>query len=45
MNTVYDSESFAVVHILANAVDAADVDEDAPPQLPRHGFELSLIHI
>jgi hypothetical protein len=40
MNTVYDSESFAVVHILANAVDAADVKEDAPPQLPRHGFEI-----
>jgi hypothetical protein len=40
MNTVYDSESFAVVHILANAVDDADIQEDLPPQLPRHGFEI-----
>ena len=40
MNTVYDSESFAVVHILANAVDDADIQEDAAPQLPRHGFEI-----
>lgn len=40
MNTVYDSESFAVVHILANAVDATDLQEDSPPQLPRHGFEI-----
>ena len=40
MNTVYDSESFAVVHILANAVNDADFQEDATPQLPRHGFEI-----
>jgi hypothetical protein len=40
MHTVYDSESFAVVHILANAVDAADVNDNSPPQLPRHGFEI-----
>jgi hypothetical protein len=40
MNTVYDSESFAVVHILANAVDDADINENTPPQLPRHGFEI-----
>lgn len=40
MHTVYDSESFVVVHILANAVDPADVNDDSPPQLPRHGFEI-----
>jgi hypothetical protein len=40
MNTLYDSESFAVVHILANAVDASDVGDGATPQLPRHGFEI-----
>ena len=40
MNMLYDSESFAVVHIHANAPmsgDAATADE---PVMPRHGFEI-----
>ena len=40
MNMLYDSESFAVVHILANAPEA--VAEEAEPEhyMPRHGFEI-----
>lgn len=40
MNTLYDSDSFAVVHILANAPAVEDEGRPAPPQLPRHGFEI-----
>jgi len=40
MNMLYDSETFAVVHILANAPLAGEVDAQAGPQLPRHGFEI-----
>jgi len=35
MNTLYDSESFAVVHLLPDAPEGADV-----PMLARHGFEI-----
>ncbi len=36
MQMLYDSESFVVVHVLAN-----DVEEGQPaPALPRHGFEI-----
>jgi len=51
MNTLYDSETYTVTHMLANAVameDArqADADADAAqkakpvPMLARHGFEI-----
>jgi Protein of unknown function (DUF3567) len=42
MHMLYDSDSFAVVHIYANAPDQKDGAEAAPtgPQLPRHGFEI-----
>lgn len=42
MNMLYDSDSFAVVHIHANAPDeAADKTAKAEaPQMPRHGFEI-----
>lgn len=41
MNMLYDSDSFAVVHILANAVhEHTPQTESAGPQLPRHGFEI-----
>ena len=43
MHTLYDSDTFAVVHILANAPIEADKGQQqppAPPQLPRHGFEI-----
>ena len=42
MHMLYDSDSFAVVHIYANAPDQKDGVEAAPagPQLPRHGFEI-----
>lgn len=40
MHMLYDSDAFAVVHILANA--PADGDNVVPdgPQIPRHGFEI-----
>ncbi|MCX7691883.1 MULTISPECIES: DUF3567 domain-containing protein [Burkholderiales] len=42
MHMLYNSDSFAVVHILANAQEVASAAEgDAPrPVLPRHGFEI-----
>lgn len=47
MHMLYDSDTFAVVHILANApLDAPAQDNDGPwadddgPQMPRHGFEI-----
>ena len=40
MHMLYDSESFAVVHILANASDAPPTPEGDLPQMPRHGFEI-----
>jgi len=41
MHMLYDSEAFAVVHILANAPLEGDaVHPDQGPQMPRHGFEI-----
>jgi len=48
MHTLYDSDSFCVNHMLANATDAVAPDNttrpnDAPrvvPVMPRHGFEI-----
>ncbi|KRC11081.1 hypothetical protein ASE11_19580 [Hydrogenophaga sp. Root209] len=40
MNMLYDSDAFAVVHILANApAEGEDVSAQGP-QIPRHGFEI-----
>jgi hypothetical protein len=44
MNTLYDSESFVVVHLQAPGHDAS-LTETAPsrpdlPAMPRHGFEI-----
>ena len=39
MNTLYDSETFAVLHVLANAETAAE-GELVAPALARHGFEI-----
>ncbi len=40
MHMLYDSESFAVVHIHANAPMAGETKIDSPPHMPRHGFEI-----
>lgn len=42
MHMLYDSDSFAVVHIHANAPigEAAAELEPSGPQMPRHGFEI-----
>jgi len=40
MNMLYDSDSFAVVHIHANAPLAGESSASDVPQLPRHGFEI-----
>ncbi len=40
MNMLYDSDSFAVVHIHANAPMAGDTTADDTPHMPRHGFEI-----
>ncbi len=43
MHTLYDSDTFAVVHILANALPETDEARQQPamlPPLPRHGFEI-----
>lgn len=39
MNTLYDSESFAVVHLLPEAPRGDDVPAGSPA-LTRHGFEI-----
>ena len=39
MNTLYDSDSFAVVHLLPEALQDADVPAGTPG-LARHGFEI-----
>jgi len=48
MHTLYDSETFSVTHMLANAV-SVDLPTESPsdgeqallvPQLARHGFEI-----
>lgn len=40
MQMLYDSDAFAVVHILANAPTDGEVDQPDGPQIPRHGFEI-----
>ncbi|GAB4090344.1 DUF3567 domain-containing protein [Hydrogenophaga soli] len=41
MNMLYDSDSFAVVHIHANAPMAGEPSgDDAALLMPRHGFEI-----
>ena len=44
MNTLYDSDSFSVTHMLANAPmldgDDADSPEVPTPVIARHGFEI-----
>ena len=39
MNTLYDSETFAVMHVLANA-EIVKEGEFVVPALARHGFEI-----
>lgn len=39
MNTLYDSESFAVVHLQPDALEGTDVPAGTPV-LARHGFEI-----
>ena len=41
MHMLYDSDAFAVVHILANARIEGDIEVDEGPQMPRHGFEIA----
>jgi hypothetical protein len=40
MHTLYDSDDFAVVHILANAPPEGEQPTQQGPQIPRHGFEI-----
>jgi len=40
MNMLYDSDVFAVVHILANAPAEGEDTSAQGPQIPRHGFEI-----
>ena len=41
MPTLYDSETFSVTHMLANAVEGEDMAPKPPaPTLARHGFEI-----
>ncbi|MDR0226873.1 MAG: DUF3567 domain-containing protein [Burkholderiaceae bacterium] len=43
MQMLYDSESFVVLHLRPDMDPDASKDAaaaDAPPQLPRHGFEI-----
>lgn len=40
MQMLYDSDAFAVVHILANAPEDGDLQRPQGPQMPRHGFEI-----
>lgn len=40
MNMLYDSDSFAVLHIFANGVAAGGDAVPTGPQMPRHGFEI-----
>ena len=39
MNTLYDSDTFAVVHLLPDAP-SADAPVEGMPVLARHGFEI-----
>ncbi len=40
MHMLYDSDAFAVVHILANAPEEGVEQVPSGPQIPRHGFEI-----
>ena len=42
MHTLYDSETFSVTHMLANATDASGAVPAVRelPAMPRHGFEI-----
>lgn len=40
MNMLYDSEAFAVVHILADAPAEGELQVVDGPQIARHGFEI-----
>ena len=40
MHMLYDSDAFAVVHILANALQEGEKPAHPGPQMPRHGFEI-----
>ena len=40
MHMLYDSDAFAVVHILANAPAEGEDTSAQGPQIPRHGFEI-----
>jgi len=40
MHMLYDSDAFAVVHILANAPEEGETQVPLGPQIPRHGFEI-----
>jgi hypothetical protein len=40
MHMLYDSDAFAVVHILANAPVDGEAEPLDGPQIPRHGFEI-----
>ena len=40
MHMLYDSDSFAVVHIHANAPQSGDASPEGIPHMPRHGFEI-----
>jgi hypothetical protein len=40
MNMLYDSDSFAVLHIFASGTTGPDEATPAGPQMPRHGFEI-----
>lgn len=40
MHMLYDSDAFAVVHILANALQEGETPAHSGPQMPRHGFEI-----
>ena len=40
MNMLYDSEAFAVVHVLANAALESEPEVDLSMHIPRHGFEI-----
>ncbi|GAB3363917.1 DUF3567 domain-containing protein [Giesbergeria sinuosa] len=40
MHMLYDSDSFVVVHLLADAVEPAAGDAAPVPRLARHGFEI-----
>ena len=40
MHMLYDSDDFAVVHILANAPIEGASDSPEELQIPRHGFEI-----